>query len=430
MPLYGRGHGMDNEVGQLLRTAGEAMRTGQKQVARQCWGRVLEREDGHPVALNGLGMLALADNAAAEAAAMFRRAAESDPNALVLWMNHARATRMLGDEAAEKASLLQAIRIDPRALIVNIRLAEHAERNSDSAAALERWRAVVAITEGNAEVPVEARAAVEHGRQVVADHTAQLNLRIDGALAARRAGLNWAQRRRIDGAIDHMFGKRPIYVNSCSGLHIPFLPADEYFDRSLLPWLTELEAGTDVIRAELLTVLGEGGRGFEPYVQLPPGTPQNVWSSLDGSSDWNTLHLWRHGRRDEAACARFPKTAELVQSLPLATLPDRMPTVFFSVLAPHAHIPPHTGVTNARAIVHLPLIVPPGCRFRVGGETRAWVEGEAFAFDDTIEHEAWNDSDERRVILILDTWNPYLTEEERALLLDFYSADRGDAGAL
>jgi aspartate beta-hydroxylase len=90
-------------------------------------------------------------------------------------------------------------------------------------------------------------------------------------------------------------------------------------------------------------------------------------------------------------------------------IPGRGPTAFFSILEPHTKIPPHTGVTNTRVTVHLPLIVPPGCAFRVGGETREWKVGTAWVFDDTIEHEAWNDSDAPRAILIFDVWNPELT---------------------
>ncbi|MDE2488948.1 MAG: aspartyl/asparaginyl beta-hydroxylase domain-containing protein, partial [Alphaproteobacteria bacterium] len=86
------------------------------------------------------------------------------------------------------------------------------------------------------------------------------------------------------------------------------------------------------------------------------------------------------------------------------------------VLQPRTRIPPHTGVSNTRLVLHLPLIVPEGCGFRVGGETRAWKEGVAWAFDDTIEHEAWNDSDERRVILICDIWSPFLSELDREII--------------
>jgi aspartyl/asparaginyl beta-hydroxylase (cupin superfamily) len=163
---------------------------------------------------------------------------------------------------------------------------------------------------------------------------------------------------------------------------------------------------------------------------MEPGLPPNKWSSLDKSHDWSALHLWKEGERIAEACARAPITAAIVESLPLAPIPGRAPTVFFSLLRPHCRIPAHTGVSNIRTIVHLPLIVPEGCGFRVGGETRPWVEGEAFAFDDTIEHEAWNDSAELRAVLIFDVWNPHLSEAERALLQDLFSVERsGEAPA-
>jgi aspartyl/asparaginyl beta-hydroxylase (cupin superfamily) len=88
----------------------------------------------------------------------------------------------------------------------------------------------------------------------------------------------------------------------------------------------------------------------------------------------------------------------------------------FSILDAKTRIPPHTGVSNTRLIVHLPLIVPPGCGFRVGAERREWHPGKAFVFDDTFEHEAWNDSDAPRAVLILDIWSPYITVAERELV--------------
>ncbi|PPJ40549.1 aspartyl/asparaginyl beta-hydroxylase domain-containing protein, partial [Pseudoxanthomonas sp. KAs_5_3] len=84
------------------------------------------------------------------------------------------------------------------------------------------------------------------------------------------------------------------------------------------------------------------------------------------------------------------------------------PNAMFSLLAPGAHIPPHHGVANTRLVCHLPLIVPDGCSFRVGAETRCWRRGEAFVFDDTIEHEAANESGMLRVVLIFDLWHPGL----------------------
>jgi aspartate beta-hydroxylase len=85
-------------------------------------------------------------------------------------------------------------------------------------------------------------------------------------------------------------------------------------------------------------------------------------------------------------------------------------------LAPGTHILPHHGVTNARVVTHLPLIVPDDCALRVGGEEHAWQEGRCVTFDDTFEHEAWNRSGQTRVVLILDSWSPYLTPVECAAI--------------
>jgi aspartyl/asparaginyl beta-hydroxylase (cupin superfamily) len=217
-----------------------------------------------------------------------------------------------------------------------------------------------------------------------------------------------------------MLGRRSIYANDCHGLHYPFLPADEFFDREHFPWLEGLEHQTAAIRAELSAILADSNPGLSPYVDQVSGLPENKWTALDRSLDWSALHLWRDGERVEEACARAPRTAALVETLPLCRIPGRAPAVFFSILRASKHIPPHTGVTNVRAIVHLPLIVPDGCTFRVGGEARPWVEGEAFAFDDTIEHEAINPTDRDRALLILDCWNPHLSEAEQAMVRRVY----------
>jgi aspartyl/asparaginyl beta-hydroxylase (cupin superfamily) len=227
-----------------------------------------------------------------------------------------------------------------------------------------------------------------------------------------------------------MLGRRILYQNDCHGLHYPFLPADEFFDRELFPWLETLEAATADIRAELQAILADPDPGLAPYVEQPSGVPDNKWSPLDQSLDWGALHLWRDGERIAAACARAPKTAAVIETLPLCQIPNRAPAVFFSILKAGKHIPPHTGVTNVRAIVHLPLIVPDGCIFRVGGETRPWVEGEAFVFDDTIEHEAHNPTREDRAVLFLDCWNPYLTGAEREMICKIHEVSAAQRSAV
>ncbi len=137
---------------------------------------------------------------------------------------------------------------------------------------------------------------------------------------------------------------------------------------------------------------------------------------MNKSRRWSAFFLWRDGARVDAHADRCPRTAELLARAPTADVPGYAPTAFFSILDRKSHIPPHCGVTNSRLIVHLPLVVPAGCRFRVGSETREWRERQAWVFDDTIEHEAWNDSDVPRALLIFDTWHPALTRGERELI--------------
>jgi aspartyl/asparaginyl beta-hydroxylase (cupin superfamily) len=96
----------------------------------------------------------------------------------------------------------------------------------------------------------------------------------------------------------------------------------------------------------------------------------------------------------------------------------------FSLLKPQTHIPPHHGMLNTRLIAHLPLIVPEGCAMRVGDETRAWQTGKLALFDDSVEHEAWNKSDQTRVVLLFDVARPELDATElKAVALCFEAMD-------
>lgn len=229
---------------------------------------------------------------------------------------------------------------------------------------------------------------------------------------------------RFDECLQILAGRARIYHAEPVQLHVPRLPAIPFFDRSCFPWLPRLEEATDLIRAELDALMGEGMPGFAPYIAYPPGAPLNQWAELNHNRDWSSFWLWRDGERQEEAIARCPKTAALLAELPMAEQPGFAPTALFSALAPHTRIPPHTGSTNARLLVHLPLVLPGPARFRVGNETRAWRRGEAWCFDDSIEHEAWNDADQTRVILIFDIWNPLLSQAERELISAMMTARR------
>jgi aspartate beta-hydroxylase len=404
----------------LLAEAGRAERTGKRAAAAQLYETVLMRAGEQPVALNALGVRALDANDPVKAAELFGRAQAADPASPELWMNLAKAHRMAGDETAEKRALEGALAIDQRHFMALVRLAELFEKRGDVAKAAERWNGVLAMSTLLEKRTPAVSEMLNHARDYVArQHSAFAEI-VDGRLANARAGITRSERRRFDAGIDQILGRREIYTNTCAGMHFPFLPAEEFFERALFPWMSKIEQKTEIIRSECEALLEDDASGFLPYVTMEPGTPENKWSPLDRNSDWSALHLWKNGSRDDAVCARCPQTAAAVEALPLSDLPGRTPTVFFSLLRPGTHLPPHTGVSNVRTIIHLPLIVPEGCSFRVGGETREWRVGEAWAFDDTIEHEAWNRSTQNRAILIFDVWNPYLTLAERHLLREFF----------
>lgn len=410
----------DSEIRTILGSARQAQRAGRADEAARLCRNVLASVGEHPVALNILGRQALANNAPTDAATLFRRAIAVDPAAPELHMNLATALRESSDEAGEQAALEGALAIDQQHFMALVRLAELFERRGENDRAAERWSGVLAMSVLLDERSAAIDAMLAHAHVFVARQQAEFAAAVDSGLSALRGGIAPGDRRRVDGCIDHLLGRRQIYANVCSGLHVPFLPADEFFDRAHFPWLEQIEAKTDVIRTELEALLAADAPGILPYVAMEPGTPENKWSALDNRLDWGAFHLWKNGVRDDAACSRCPQTAAAVEALPLADIPARAPSVFFSLLRPGTHLPPHTGVSNVRAIIHLPLIVPGECGFRVGGETREWRVGEAWAFDDTIDHEAWNRSDHLRAILIFDVWNPHITGIERDVLRAFF----------
>lgn len=410
----------EQEVVRLLEAAVQAQREGARDRGEAHLMRAAGIAPDHPVVLNSLGVHRLAQGQAAAARQLFQRAVAIDPQAPPLLMNLAKACRLQGDDEGERAALDAVLAIDQRDLMALVRMAELHERRGEPALAAQRWSGVIAVGQQISPRGAELQQLLDHASSFVAGRMAAFGAVIDAWRAPATAEAEPLVRRRFDAAMEAALGRRRIFTNQCAGLHYPFLPADEFFDRSHFPWLAALEAQTPAIRAEAERALDGGLAGFEPYVAMERGMPRNLWSDLDHSLDWSALHLWRYGVRDDALCARFPATAAAVEALPLARMPRRAPTVFLSVLRPGARIPPHTGVSNTRAIIHLPLIVPAGCTFRVGGETRAWREGEAFAFDDTIEHEAINPTDQPRVVLIFDVWNPHLTQAERELLIGYF----------
>lgn len=204
--------------------------------------------------------------------------------------------------------------------------------------------------------------------------------------------------------------QRPLF------LYFPGLPETPYFDRGLFPWYEALEDSWATIRDEMERALEED-MSMEPFL----GTPPAGYLAARGkaAARWDGLFFHRHGKRHAENCDRCPATEAALDAVPLVHIRDHSPEALFSVLGPGSHILPHTGVTNTRTVTHLPLVVPRDCAFSVAGEPHAWQPGRCVSFDDTFEHEAWNRSDEVRVILLFDVWNPHLDAVEREAITEF-----------
>jgi aspartate beta-hydroxylase len=323
------------------------------------------------------------------------------------------------DAAAALVATDRVLALDPRNLRALLIKADHLQRSGDLRAATGYYQAVVKVASSQGQLPADLVREVARAQSMCERHAAQFEASLRERLEP--LGLEDAAAERFAQSLDILFGRRRIYVQEPRNYFFPGLPQVQFYPRADFPWLDAVEAATDDIREELRAVMREDS-AFAPYVQSVPGRPRPQGNAMLDNPDWGAFYLWKDGALVPENAARCPRTLAALEGVPLCRLPDRSPSILFSMLRPHTRIPPHNGLVNTRLICHLPLIVPPGCGFRVGNDTREWEEGKAWVFDDSIDHEAWNDSDRTRVILLFEIWRPELSERERALVQALFSA--------
>ncbi|XP_054353374.1 aspartyl/asparaginyl beta-hydroxylase isoform X16 [Pongo pygmaeus] len=166
-----------------------------------------------------------------------------------------------------------------------------------------------------------------------------------------------------------------------------------------------LERNWKLIRDEGLAVMDKAKGLFLPEDE-----------NLREKGDWSQFTLWQQGRRNENACKGAPKTCALLEKFP-ETTGCRRGQIKYSIMHPGTHVWPHTGPTNCRLRMHLGLVIPKeGCKIRCANETKTWEEGKVLIFDDSFEHEVWQDAASFRLIFIVDVWHPELTPQQRRSL--------------
>ena len=398
---------------QASKAAGAAGRSSE---ADQLLARVAQLAPAHPAVLNELGLRMMQRSEAAKARELFQRATQADPGHPSLWSNLASSLHALGLPEEEMEAIERALALEPRHLASLLQKGTLIEERGDARNAARIYRNALATIPAGVTPPATVSEALAHAREAVRTDDAALAGAIESRLAAIREHHGTGPYRRVDKCIELLTGRRTRYTPEPTFMYFPEIPAVEFFERAEFRWLDAIEAAADDMRTELTTVLVSDRAGLEPYVAYPEGVPLDQWKELNKSRRWSAYFLWNQSVAQTAHLARCPRTAQALKGAPQSDVAGRGPTAFFSILDAGTHIPPHTGITNTRLTVHLPLIVPPDCSFRVGSETREWIPGKAWVFDDTIEHEAWNRSDTPRAILIFDIWNPYLSAAERDLV--------------
>jgi hypothetical protein len=353
---------------------------------------------------------------ARQAFAQITTAGRGSPQA---WLLLAQACDMQDDRAAARQALGEVLKLDagnPYALVMQ---GELYTRDGDDRAATNwyDWALSSAATMPN--LPPDLMARLQRASTERAAAVMRFRGQLDAALAV--AGIDGdTAGPRFAESLAIVAGQTRPYLQEPTSFYFPGLPQRAFYDPEDFGWATALAAAMPAIRAEAAAVLASR-EGIGPYVERPKDRPAKPHTLLDDPR-WSAFHLYKAGAPVAENAARCPATMAALADLPIPVIAGRSPTALFSILAPGTHIVPHHGMLNTRLICHLPLIVPPKCRLRVGNTTRTVEAGKMLIFDDSIEHEAWNDSDEMRVILLFEIWRPELTLAERRALTAMYEA--------
>jgi hypothetical protein len=361
--------------------------------------------------LEGEADQAAARGDVAAARRLLEEVTAADPGRVDPWLKLSAMCRSAGDLDGALAAVSGALRADPLAFLPLLVKANLLERAGRAVEAAETYG--YALAQKPDDLPAHLETMLAHAEDVHRAHVEREAARLAEAGAAAEAALSEGERRRVERFRSNIVRTTRVYHSEPTHFHYPGLVEREFHDRDDFPWLAALEAATEALTADFHAVMAAERAELVPYIQYPDDVPLRQWEALNRSRDWTAIHLVANGEAVEANARHCPTAMALLSRIDQPHVPRRGPNAMFSLLAPGAHIPPHTGVANTRLVCHLPLIVPPGCWFRVGAERREWKVGEAWVFDDTIEHEAKNPSDQLRVILIVDCWHPGLSKAER-----------------
>lgn len=323
-----------------------------------------------------------------------------------------------GNVEGEIAALSAALEAQPRNLQVLLAMGEAQQKAGDLRAATSYFRAAIAQASVSA-VPPTLAPLLERAQAHIAQNSDAFTATLEQGIAPEVARAS----PRVRLALDLVLGRATLYVQQPNMFYFPGLAQRYFFEREEFAWVPEFESRTLALKQELEAAIADDV-AFTPYVSTPKGRPPPN-NPLRDDPRWGSYYFLKSGEPIAENAARCPATMDALTIPDLPYIEGRGPMALWSLLHPGTHIQPHNGMLNTRLICHLPLLVPPGCGFRVGSEQRSWEEGKLLIFDDTIEHEAWNRGSALRVVLLFEIWRPDIAPEERAAIAEILQAIEG-----
>ena len=312
------------------------------------------------------GAAALQRGDPAEARKLFDQVIATGRANVQIWLLQAVACKALRDIVAQEHAADQVLKADPGNIRALILKGDSRIASGDGRAGTSFYDRAVRIAQSRqlpGDLIDEVKRAETLTKVAATEYRAHLEKWVGPAGRAASP--------RFSRALDIMFGERQIYHQQPLAFYFPELPQRQFYEREEFDWAPQLEGVTDIIIEELNGLLANRA-DFRPYLTSSTDRPRTEFHGLSDNPDWSTLHLFQNGAPVADNVARAAKTYAAIAKLPLCRITVRAPSIMFSLLRPGARIPAHTGQINTRLICHLPLVVPPGCGFRVGNEIREW----------------------------------------------------------
>jgi aspartate beta-hydroxylase len=324
--------GADQRLRGFIAAARQAAHQGLLQESERLLRAAESEFPNHPLIVGERAARLLAAGNAQSAVALLEQASARESRNSEIWFHLAGAYRQAGRLDDAIAALDKVLEIEPRTIVALLEKGSLQELRDEPRAAAMSYRTALQMIPAGSKPPPGLEPLLRRAKEAVDANNRALESYIEDGLRQMKARFPDAGFQRFDRCVDIMLQKRRIYRQQPSFLFFPELPAIEFYERELFPWLETIEAAADDIRAELVDVLSDGTTKLEPYVRLPKGQEMELWRELNNSRRWSVYSFWNEGKAYPEHIARCPKTVRALKAGKRWDVPGNGPTALFSIL--------------------------------------------------------------------------------------------------